>query len=134
MNIRKERTHQCGLTNLDFKTKGDYDNLDYAKPSLKYADFGTMDKTGYKRINTSEDPLNRLGVSGGWKQPNQPDPKYDTAKEFYQTQGKRFRAKFETAHRKEGELEKPTWTDKIFTGDSAKLTAYLSKQARDRDN
>jgi hypothetical protein len=28
MNIRKERTHQCGLTNLDFRTKGDIDSLD----------------------------------------------------------------------------------------------------------
>jgi len=45
MNIRKERLHQCGLTNMDYRTKGDQDNNDRYHPSLKYADFGTMGKS-----------------------------------------------------------------------------------------
>lgn len=28
MNIRRERAHNCGLTNLDFRTKGDFTSLD----------------------------------------------------------------------------------------------------------
>ena len=28
MNIRRDRTHHCGLTNLDFRTKGDFESLD----------------------------------------------------------------------------------------------------------
>jgi hypothetical protein len=29
MKLRKERTHQSGLTNVDFRTKGDLDKVDY---------------------------------------------------------------------------------------------------------
>ena len=29
MKIRRERTHQSGLTNLDFRTKGDLDKVDH---------------------------------------------------------------------------------------------------------
>jgi hypothetical protein len=45
MNIRRERLHQSGLTNLDFRTKGELDKVDYYQPSLKFSDFGTMSKT-----------------------------------------------------------------------------------------
>jgi hypothetical protein len=31
-------------------------------------------------------------------------------------------------------LEDLKWTDKVFTGDNPKLTAFLSGQARDREN
>jgi hypothetical protein len=29
MKLRKERTHQSGLTNVDFRTKGDLDKVDH---------------------------------------------------------------------------------------------------------
>ncbi len=29
MNIRKERTHLAGLSNLDFRTKGELDKVDH---------------------------------------------------------------------------------------------------------
>ena len=47
MNIRRDRTHQAGLSNLDFRTKGEPDKVDHFQPNLKYADFGTMTKTKY---------------------------------------------------------------------------------------
>ena len=47
MKIRRERNHQSGLTNLDFRTKGEFDKVDHFAPSLKYTDFGTMSKTKY---------------------------------------------------------------------------------------
>jgi hypothetical protein len=36
--------------------------------------------------------------------------------------------------RKDNELEVEKWTDKVFTGDNAKLTAFLSGEARNRQN
>lgn len=48
MNVRKQRTHQCGLTNIDFRTKGDVNAVDKFTPSLKYTDMGTMTKTNFK--------------------------------------------------------------------------------------
>ena len=48
MNVRKQRTHQCGLTNIDFRTKGDQAAVDRYNPNLKFADTGTMNKHGFK--------------------------------------------------------------------------------------
>jgi len=45
MNIRKERTHQCGLTNMDYRTKGDMESLERFHGSLKFSDFGTMGRS-----------------------------------------------------------------------------------------
>jgi len=50
MNIRRERMHHSGLTNLDFRTKAEPNNADHFNPSLKFSDFGTMTKTNYKRV------------------------------------------------------------------------------------
>ena len=50
MNIRRERLHQSGLTNLDYRTKGDLEKVDHFQPNLKFTDFGTMSKTQYKRV------------------------------------------------------------------------------------
>ena len=58
MNVRKQRTHQCGLTNVDFRTKGDFASADRFNPSLKYADVGTMGKSTFKQRVPSEAPLN----------------------------------------------------------------------------
>ena len=49
MNIRRERMHQSGLTNLDFRTKGELDKVDHFQPNQKFTDFGTMTKSQYKR-------------------------------------------------------------------------------------
>lgn len=49
MNVRKQRTHQCGLTNVDFRTKGDIQSVDRYNPSLKFTDMGTMSKTNFKQ-------------------------------------------------------------------------------------
>ena len=48
MNVRRQRTHQCGLTNVDFRTKGDAAALEKFQPNMKYADAGTMGKAGFK--------------------------------------------------------------------------------------
>jgi hypothetical protein len=67
MNVRKQRTHHCGLTNVDFRTKGDFANVDRYNPSLKYADVGTMNKSLFKPRQNSEAPFNeKWKTSGGW--------------------------------------------------------------------
>ena len=33
MKIRRERIHQSGLTNIDYRTKGDLDKVDHFQPS-----------------------------------------------------------------------------------------------------
>ena len=114
MNIRRERLHQCGLTNLDYRTKGDIDNIDRYHPSLKYADFGTMGKSQYKRLHSMADPKEQLKVTSGWKtmsnitttpQALYNPAKYDTTQDFYQSKGKKFKQPAQIGKRKETELE-----------------------------
>ena len=50
MNVRKQRQHQCGLSNVDFRTKGDLNAIDKYNPTLKFADTGTMSKHGFKQV------------------------------------------------------------------------------------
>lgn len=49
MKIRKERFHQSGLTNIDFRSKGEAEKVDYYQGNLKYTDFGTMTRTDFNR-------------------------------------------------------------------------------------
>lgn len=47
MNVWKERTHHCGLTNIDFKTKGDIQSDDKFNFTTARSDFGTMGWKGF---------------------------------------------------------------------------------------
>jgi hypothetical protein len=143
MNIRKERLHQCGLTNLDFRTKNDIDNVDRYHPTLKYADFGTMGKSQYKRLHSVADPKEQVKITSGWKTMSNitttPAPlfnpaKYDTTADFYQSKGKKFKMPAQIGKRKDTELEQPYWTDKVFTGDNPKATAKLAGEVRERND
>ena len=135
MNIRKERLHQCGLTNLDFRTKGDAENIDRYHPSLKFADFGTMGKSQFKRLHSVADPKENLKLTSGWKtaanitttpQALYNPAKYESTQEFYSVKGKKSKAPVQIGKRRETELEELKWTDQVFTGDNPATTAYLS--------
>lgn len=117
MNVRKQRTHQCGLSNIDFRTKGDQGAQDRFNPTMKFADVGTMSKHGFKQ-------------TGGF---STNDPKEETALQFYNAQGKKPKAPVLMANKKTQQLEEPKWTDKIFTGDNPNTTAKMAHEAGRRD-
>jgi len=54
---------------LDFRTKGELESADRYQPSLKYADFGTMGRSQFKRMTsaTAPDFKERLKLQAGWK-------------------------------------------------------------------
>lgn len=91
MNIRRERQHGCGLTNLDFRTKGDIESLDRFQPSLKYANFGTMGKSQYKRLPSAANFNESVAITSGFKTMSKLNPKSGTTTEFYKTKNKNFR-------------------------------------------
>lgn len=126
------------MTNLDFRTKGDMQSVDRYNPNLKFADFGTMGKTQFKRMTSAAavDFKDKLKLSAGWKTMSnlQGNPKIETTQEFYKSVGKKYRATVQIGKKKDKELEDEKWTEKVFTGDNPKLTAFLSGQARDRES
>jgi hypothetical protein len=84
MNVRKPRAHQCGLTNVDFRTKGDQPASDRYNPSLKYTDMGTMSKSNFKQaIPADADKKEKWKTEGGWLPLKQADAITDDAVAFY---------------------------------------------------
>ena len=65
-------------------------------------------------------------VTGGFKKQPLLDPKTETTAEFYKNRDKANKNSVKVGHFKEHELEEEHWTDKVFTGDNPKLTAFLS--------
>ena len=142
MNIRRERLHQCGLTNLDFRTKGDVENIDRYHPTLKYADFGTMGKTQFKRLHSVADQKESMKLTSGFMTaPNITTTpaatfnpaKYDTTKDFYASKGKKYKLPAQIGKKRETELEDLKWTDRVFTGDNPAATAYRNSQVNLRN-
>ena len=129
----------AGMSNLDFRTKGEPDKVDHFQPTLKYADFGTMTKTKYDRMPSAANFKEQVALSGGWlnsKYKNETFGKqgrYETANDFYKSKGKKCRAAIQIGKKAEPALENTKWTDKVFTGDTQKNTAALTFHARQRE-
>ena len=78
MSLKLQRIHRCGYTNLDFRSKGDFESLKLYEPWKIPKEFGTMGKSFYypsyseaKKIFSVSKSLNKLKniVQGS------PDPK-----------------------------------------------------------
>ena len=78
MSLKLQRMHHCGYTNLDFRSKGDFESLKLYEPWKIPKEFGTMGKSFYypsyseaKKIFSVSKSLNKLKniVQGS------PDPK-----------------------------------------------------------
>ena len=78
MSLKRPRIHQCGFTNIDFRTKGDFESLKLYEPWQIPKEFGTMGKSFYypsyseaRKIFSVSKSLNKLKnvIQGS------PDPK-----------------------------------------------------------
>ena len=132
MKIRRERTHQSGLTNIDFRYKNEPHQVDHFNPSLKYADFGTMTRTQYKRNPSASTFKEQIANSAGWANSKYKtdlfkNARYETASSFYFGNNKKWTGPPVTiSNTREAQLENNRWNDKRFTGDSVAQTAIQS--------
>ena len=139
MKIRRERTHQSGLTNIDFRTKGELNKADHYNPSLKYADFGTMKRSQYKRNPSAGTFKEQVAQSAGWLHSKYrvgdvfKNARYETASNFYMANSKKTKVPERMANTREAQLENTRWSDKLFTGDSVKAVGIKAHAARQRD-
>ena len=67
MSLKRERNHMCGFSNIDFRSKGEFENLKLFEPWKIPKDFGTMGKSNYhlpysesKRIFSVSKNLNKF--------------------------------------------------------------------------
>lgn len=133
MNVRKQRTHQCGLTNVDFRTKGDMQSVDRYNANLKYTDMGTMSKTNFKHaIPADADLTERWKTQGGWLPMKRADPITDDAAAYYAESKKAMKKSVNLGY-KHDQLQVEKWTDRVFIGDNVDTTAVLAQKAAKRN-
>ena len=86
MSLKRLRNHMCGFSNIDFRSKGEFDNLKLFEPWKIPKDFGTMGKSNYhlpysesKRIFSVSKKLN---IFKNIVQ-DSPDPKFYKTAMYY---------------------------------------------------
>ena len=134
MKIRKERSHRCGHTNIDFRTKNDVDNIKTFMPWKSKKEFGTMGNNFYslsfnekKKLMKVTENLNTLRNT----HESVPDPKYYKTAQFYQSNNMQIKKKAMTCDEKLANLDESFKGKEKFTGDSL-MIADLTKQRKKR--
>ena len=86
MSLRRDRTHNYGLSNIDFRSKNDIDSLLLFQPWKTNTHFGSMGQSNYfrsfsanKRIFGVTDKINTQKDLAS----DCPDPRYYTTAQFY---------------------------------------------------
>ena len=86
MSLKRQRIHQCGFSNIDFRSKGELENLKLFEPWKIPKDFGTMGKSNYhlpysesKKIFSVSKNLNKFKSLVQ----DSPDPKFYKTAMYY---------------------------------------------------
>src|SRR5690606_7845104 len=86
MSLRKERSHRCGHSNIDFRTKRDEESMKLYQPWKMRAPFGTMGYGGFKlhyldkkKVMEVSEPINNQRSMVA----EIPDPKYHKTAQYY---------------------------------------------------
>ena len=136
MSLKKPRVHRCGFTNLDFRTKGDYESLKLYEPWKIPKDFGSMGKSFYypsfseaKKIFSVSKSLNKLKniIQGS------PDPKAYPAALYYKKNNIRPNIVQEFRTERVAELDESGIGKEKYIGDSM-MISDIKKYRLERKN
>ena len=129
MSLRRARSHKEGISNIDFRSKQDIDNIRLFKPWQSPKEFGTMGYRNYKipikkfknlfsptnEINTQKDIVNEF-----------PDPKYFTTAQFYKKNNILLKRKTFFNNDRVANLEESFKGKDIFNGDSMNIAEIMT--------
>ena len=134
MSLKLQRMHRCGYTNLDFRSKGDFDSLKLYEPWKIPKEFGTMGKSFYypsfseaKKIFSVSKSLNKLKniVQGS------PDPKSYPAALYYKKNNIKPNIVQEFRIERVAELDESELGKEKYIGDSM-MIADINKYRKER--
>ena len=134
MSLKLQRMHRCGYTNLDFRSKGDFDSLKLYEPWKIPKEFGTMGKSFYypsfseaKKIFSVSKSLNKLKniVQGS------PDPKSYPAALYYKKNNMKPNIVQEFRIERVAELDESAIGKEKYIGDSM-MIADINKYRKER--
>ena len=134
MHVRKERSHQCGLSNIDFRRLNDKTSLARFDNDMRDTNFGLMGRSKIPYSYQSCDFGNRqsLLVNSGFQIPEPPNPKLWNAELQYEATKKPFTLPSKVDNKRVTKLEDYTWNNKVFTGeDVGQRTWFQSKVSPD---
>ena len=136
MSLKKPRIHCCGFSNLDFRTKGDFESLKLYEPWKIPKDFGSMGKSFYypsfseaKKIFSVSKSLNKLKnvIQGS------PDPKNYPGALYYKKNHIRPNIIQEFRTERVAELDESGIGKEKYIGDSM-MIAEINKYRLERKN
>ena len=134
MSLKLQRMHRCGYTNLDFRSKGDFDNVKLYEPWKIPKEFGTMGKSFYypsfseaKKIFSVSKSLNKLKdiVQGS------PDPKSYPGALYYKKNNIKPNIVQEFRIERVAELDESAIGKEKYIGDSM-MIADINKYRKER--
>ena len=131
MSLRRARTHRIGISNIDFRSKRDEENLRIFEPWQAPKDVGTMGYKNYtnplkiarnllgpsQRINTHKDIVN-----------DYPDPRYYTTAQFYKKNNIKLNTKSFKNIDRVNNLEETFKGKDVFNGDSMNIPEILRQR------
>ena len=136
MSLKLQRMHRCGYTNLDFRSKGDFESLKLYEPWKIPKEFGTMGKSFYypsfseaKKIFSVSKSLNKLKniVQGS------PDPKSYPGALYYKKNNMKPNIVQEFRIERVAELDESDIGKEKYIGDSM-MIADINKYRKERKN
>lgn len=124
MSLRRNRSHKTGISNIDFRTKRDEENLRIFEPWQTPKNFGTMGYKNYHNpivtfkklfspsegINTHKDIVNEY-----------PDPRYYTTSQFYKANSMLPKTKSFYNTERVSNLEETFKGKEVFNGDGMSI-------------
>ena len=134
MSLKLQRMHRCGYTNLDFRSKGDFDSVKLYEPWKIPKEFGTMGKSYYypsfseaKKIFSVSKSLNKLKdiVQGS------PDPKSYPGALYYKKNNIKPNIVQEFRIERVAELDESAIGKEKYIGDSM-MIADINKYRKER--
>jgi len=128
MSLRRPRSHKIGISNIDFRTKRDIENLNIFEPWVAPKDLGTMGYKNYKnpqsifqklfgpseKINTYKDLVN-----------DYPDPRFHTTAQFYKKNNILVNTKTFINTQRVANLEESFKGKDVFNGDSTNVAEII---------
>jgi hypothetical protein len=121
MQLRKERTHRCGYTNIDFRSKKDTEALKTYQPWVCAKSFGTMGYSDFKLTTNDHkkllEPTNPINTHRVVRS-ELPDPKYHKTALYYSTNKIPIRKKTFYTDERVAQLDESFKGKDKYTGDS----------------
>ena len=128
MSLRRPRSHKVGISNIDFRTKKDIENINIFEPWKISKELGTMGYKNYKnprtvyqslfgpseKINTHRDLVN-----------DYPDPRFHTTAQFYKQNKISLNTRSFINTDRVAQLEETFKGKDVFNGDSMNIAEIM---------